>query len=268
MRRHSIPNDIVIKAVAVFREGERSSDRAAHNASSTFFQKIEEGLLTPAKARKFLDNSEKVASLIKEEREIAADLEMNINASIVLENNARLARLEQQFSDQLGALKSLDDKHTQSVTTLAKNTDPVANNKSSFWINIRAGAIYFIAGLIASPMASIFFKKPMDDLDKWYNGADKPAITQGAPPDAVQLPASPVMEKPKTTAVADPRPTTLSPVPLALGPAGLYDPATGKAPNLLDTSRRFSIIVKKPAAACQRPVPPIVCQPQAIQQPR
>ncbi len=268
MQRRSVPDDILKDAVAIFRAGERRDDAASQIALGKFLFRFEDGLLTPSKARKFLADNDRVGALIGEAKQFLGELQDQDNAKISLENNARLARLEQQFSDQLGALKSLDDKHTQSVTTLAKNTDPVANNKSSFWINIRAGAIYFVAGLIASPIGSILLKRPLDDFDKWFNGTDKSAIAQGVAPGAVQLPASPVAEKAKTAAVADPGSTTLFPVPLALGPAGLYDPATGKAPNMLDTSRGISIIVKKSAAACQRPVPPIICQPQPAQQPR
>jgi len=65
-----------------------------------------------------------------------------------------------------------------------ENTDPIAARKSSFWTNIRAGAIYFLAGIVASPLFSIVFKKPLDSLDKWLNSETGPETGKRQQPPA------------------------------------------------------------------------------------
>jgi hypothetical protein len=64
-------------------------------------------------------------------------------------------------------------------------TNPDEANKAGFRINIQAGAIWFVAGLVASPLCGIIFKQPLAAFDKWVNSKDytRPPIERSLKPE-------------------------------------------------------------------------------------
>jgi hypothetical protein len=202
MKANSLPDDILVKAVAVFRQGNRRGDEAAHSTLDKFLHKIEDGSLSIEAAHNILNDSNKISALIEETR-------TNLNKTF----QARLDdQKEQVLSDAVTQDRLRMQRIEDHVKAAKENTDPKTSGKASFWINMKAGAVYFAAGLVASPVGGILLKKPFDRLDHLVNGQQ-----------TVTLPAPPA--------------------PPAQG-ALLIDPKTGKSTNLLDVH----ITLEKPPA--------------------
>jgi hypothetical protein len=134
-----VPEDIILTCVSVFRRKERRNDPAASIAMGRFISSIEGDKLKPEEAR----------ILLADEKEISAHIE-KVRQTIFKKKDLR-----------------------NLVETIYKNTDPIAARKSGFRINIKAGIIFFLAGLFASPLFSIVFKKPLETIDRLINGKAK-----------------------------------------------------------------------------------------------
>ncbi len=237
MQFKELPDDIVLNSVSVFRKGKRKYDTAALRAFNVFLNRIEKGEIEYEEARDILKDENKIEDFIARVRKIS---------------------LSDAKARQLAEEKDRD----RTLALIAKNTDPELNRKSSFRTNIQAGAIYFLAGLVASPFFSIVFKKPIEKFDKWLNGENEPKIEislQKAPvPDFLQMPQT-ALEQDKTTGRVSPN---VLPCEEDNALSGALLPEKYEVLKQTGGNKRSCFRIRKPNV-CDRPNPPLACKPQA-----
>jgi hypothetical protein len=151
--------------------------------------------------------------------------------------------------------KGLDHVLLNDLGIIKKGVDPQSNKKSSFWTNMRAGAIYFIAGLILSPVAAIVCKHQLSDLDELLHPND-PKIEVCKEPKSEKAPQKTETKRDSQRAQEETcfRTKSGSPIPLEIGPYGLYDPTReGTLMDMLKAGRSVTFPSDGSTSFCFRP---------------